>query len=79
MDNWMDIPSHEHEVTIIYLVFLAPPVGFEATTHGLGTRCSGQVFDQVRHGASDRLATLFPKPSHEHGSLAVSDGEMIGG
>jgi hypothetical protein len=63
--------------------FLCAPGRIRTSVFGLGTRRSGQVFDQVRHGGNDRLATLFPKPSHEHGSLAVSDtvsdGEMTGG
>ena len=58
---------------------VAPPGGFEPPTCDLGTRRSGQVFDQVKPSDADRLATLFPKPSHDHRSLAVYDSKLPGG
>ncbi len=59
--------------------FLAPPVGIEPTTCGLGNRWSGQVFVQVTPGARAWLASLFPQPSQECGSPSVYDGDSTGG
>ena len=59
--------------------FLAPPVGIEPTTCGLGTLRSGRVFDQVKPVGGDRLAKVFPKPSHKCRPLPVRDGQMAGG
>ena len=61
------------------LVFLAPPAGFEPATHGLGTRRSEPVFDQVTLGITIGMANVFPVPSHDYGSPTVYNGHMTGG
>ena len=65
--------------SLVKPAFLAPPGGFEPPTCDLGTRCSGQVFDQVRLVTRGPSGTLIPKPSQNCGSLAVRGGKLMGG
>ena len=65
--------------SLVRSTFFAPPGGFEPPTCDLGTLRSGRVFDQVKPVGGDRLAKVFPKPSHNCRPLPVHDGQMTGG